>query len=296
MRTFRIGRSVYSLAYTPDSSGLWVGDGAARVHLWDLAAGTGQPVFRVPPGNHTLAVHSLSVSADGRFVAASSYARVVVMTTGDPPKARTPLPGLGVQLHPALHSVLSPDGNLLAVAAPEGTLVLWDYRDQQTRRVGPDELFATKLAFSPDSLRLAVGYMEGNVIVYDPSTGEQVGPGFEVSEPEVIAFSPDGALLAAATGNEVVLHDATSHRKRKVIRAGQAFVRKLAFHPAGQLFATAGDIPTLSLWDTEGRSRGRFNWEIGKVQALAIAPDGMTAAAGGSGGKVAVWDVEDGKG
>jgi WD40 repeat protein len=294
MRVFRVSRSIYSLAYTPDSLRLWVGDGSGRVHLCDLNAATTRPVFPVSPGVHTAAVYNLSASADGRFLSASSYGRVTMITVG-PPVEAVDLPPAN-EFPSALRATLSPNGQLLAVSDPGGNVALWDRVAQTVRPIGSPRSFAVALSFSPDSRRLVVGSRGASLSVYDPHTGEQEGPQIQIGHPEVIAFSPNGGLLAVAGGNEVALWEVASWRELRAFRAGQAFVRRLAFHPKGRLLATAGDVATLSLWDLEGRSRGRFDWEIGKVQAVAFAPDGMTAAAGGSGGKVAVWDVEDGPG
>jgi WD40 repeat protein len=292
MRTFKVARCVYSLAYSPDSTELWVGDMLGRVHRWDLAAGTGRVAIQVEPGPHFSGVSSLSVSADGRLVAASSYGRMSVVSTD--PSTPDPInpPEEGVPA--GLCSVMAPNGELVAVAGGSGDVVIWDRPKHLTRRIGSRQHFASNLAFSPDSRLLAVGHIDAPIILFDPVRGEVDGSTLDLEQGSMgdIKFSPDGKLLATTYYNLVILWDLVTRQRVREIRAGQAFVRKVAFHPGGKLLATCGDIPTLSLWDVEGRSCGRFNWEISKVQALAFAPDGMTAAAGGSRGKVAVWDVE----
>ncbi len=287
--TFRVSRGVYSLGYAADNAGLWVGDGSRWVHFLDLSSGSARRAFEVPPGTHTQGVYRLSVSADGRSVMASSYARAVVfdVPTGElvlPPKA----------LPPSLFSVLSPNGELLAVAHPSGGVAVWDRPRGQVRQIGPQNNNATALCFSPDSARMAVSYrLLGQVVIYGPREDGRDVVTLDGALAEVLAFTPNGELLAAADGNQVAFWDASTSQRVRVIRVGQAFVRSLAFHPRGQLLATAGDVPVVSLWDLEGRAQGRYDWKIGKVQALAFATDGMTAAAGGSGGKVAVWDLEE---
>ncbi len=186
-------------------------------------------------------------------------------------------------LPPSIHSLQAPDGNLLAVADGTGHVVLWDRPHQEIRRIGSQHGFATTISFAPNSLRLAVGHMGGQLVLYDPHTCEQVGPVLDVNQPETITFSADGLLLAAATGNEVVLWDTATWQRVRAIRAGQAFVRRLAFHPGGQILATAGDTPTLALWDIKGRWRGRAEaiqftqWrEIGIDIVLVEKPDPET--------------------
>lgn len=288
MRVDRVARSIYSLAYAPDGAGLWIGDGTARVHLWDPIAGTGTVVFKVAPGPHTGAVYNLAVSVDAQLVAAASYDRASLVHLG--PTIREEKPP--ADFPRAIRMALASSGAILAVSDPAGDVSVWDRKNHEVFYLDHRARFATSIAFSPDSSLLAVGYIEGNIHLFDLSTGKQDGAPLETPTPEMMTFSPDGRTLAAAVGNTAVLWDFATRERLRVIRVGQAIARQVAFHPNGQVLATCGDIPTLSLWDIEGGSRGKFNWEIGKVQALAFAPDGMTAAAGGSGGKLAVWDLD----
>jgi WD40 repeat protein len=158
----------------------------------------------------------------------------------------------------SIQAMLAPNGQLLAAVASGGEVALWDRERQEVRWVSYPQAPATAVCFSPDSLRLVVGsFVGGRLRVFDPQTGEEDGPALDgVAQGETpLAFSPDGKRFAAGVGNEVVLWDVASRQRLRVIRAGQAFVRKLAFHPGGRLLATAGDVPTLSLWDSEdGRS------------------------------------------
>jgi hypothetical protein len=110
----------------------------------------------------------------------------------------------------------SPDGRLLASAAANGTVRLWDSRSGQEQQV-------------PD--------------------GGQGGV-------NAIAFSPDGRLLASAASDGTVrLWDRDTGREQRVLTGHQGAVNAVIFAAEGQLLATAADDETVRLWELRGRGR-----------------------------------------
>jgi WD40 repeat protein/transcriptional regulator with XRE-family HTH domain len=202
----------------------------------------------------------LSAAAYGTARTAQATASVLE-STGSPSAARL-LDSPGV-----VESVsLSPRRRLLAVAAADGTLRLWDVA-------------------SPGH----------PVPAGAPLERAGGGPLYAAS------FSPDGDVLAAAgAGRAVGLWDVS--RAGHPVRIGRltglaGTVYSVAFSPDGQTLAAGSADGTVRLWDVSDPAHpaplGRPLAGAGTVQSVAFAPGGTVLAAGGTGKAVRLWDITD---
>ena len=144
-------------------------------------------------------------------IAATPEARASLLeSTGSPAAARL------IDSADVVQSVsLSPDHRVLAVAAADGTLRLWDLAQLgHPVPLGPDLLGKSgnplyTAAFSPDGRVLAAAGAGRQVLLWnvaDPSRPVRLGvpltgPGSTVYS---VAFSPDGDVLAAGSADDTV--------------------------------------------------------------------------------------------
>ncbi|MGH3069412.1 MAG: AAA family ATPase, partial [Streptosporangiaceae bacterium] len=164
---------------------------------------------------------------------------------------------------------LSPDHHVLAVAAADGTLRLWDV----ARPGHPVPLGATLQPRNRNDPLYAV------------------------------AFSPAGSLLAAAgAGREVLLwnvrNPAHPIRLPVTLTGPASTVYSLAFSPRRPLLAAGSADDTVRLWNVADPARpvalGQpLTGPAGYVQSVAFSPDGRTLAAGSTDRTVRLWDVAD---
>jgi WD40 repeat protein/transcriptional regulator with XRE-family HTH domain len=193
---------------------------------------------------------------------ATSEARSSLLESSGTPAAARLIDSLGVVQAVAL----SPDHRVLAVAAADGTLRLWDVASPGH----PVPLGAPVLP-----ARRAPLY--------------------------ATAFSPNGQILAAAgASKKVMLWDLgrSGHPARMAAElTGPTSVYGLAFGQGGRVLAAGSADGTVRLWAITDPRRpvplATLTGPGGYVQAVAFSPDGAMLAAGGVSGHVGVWDVRD---
>jgi RNA polymerase sigma factor (sigma-70 family) len=206
----------------------------------------------------------------------------------------------------------TPDGKLLATAAVDGVLALWDTGTgrQVLKLDGRQGERLNSAAFSPDGKVLATGDGQpgqpGAVRLWDVATGKEVAalrdPADRVRS---VAFSPDGRVVAAGSSDGTVrLWDVRTAREHDVLRGNLGPVSGVAFSPDGKRLASAGGEEgrpgagpgELKLWDvTTGKVLAVCRSDGGTVTGVAFSPDGRVLATSGAAGAVRLWDAATGK-
>jgi WD40 repeat protein len=114
-----------------------------------------------------------------------------------------------------LDLALSPDEHLLALAAHDGTIAIWDLATrtrvlEMTGHTGP----VTNLAWSPDGALLASSADDQTARIWDPTSGKQLAIRRHLDGAMSVAWSADGAsIITASTDGNVRIWDA--HREAR---------------------------------------------------------------------------------
>jgi WD40 repeat protein/transcriptional regulator with XRE-family HTH domain len=206
---------------------------------------------------------------------------------------------------------VSPDRKVLAVAANDGTLRLWNVASPDhpvpvgtpLANDSKDPLYTA--AFSPDG-RILAAAGAGQVVqlwnVSDPAHPVRLpsltGPTNTIYS---IAFSPDGKIVAAGSADKTVRLWDIADPARPVplgrpLSGGAGYVESVAFSPDGQLLAAADAAGTVLLWNVASPARPVLLRELptdgAQLSSVAFSPDSATLAVGSQDNKVWLWNVD----
>ena len=210
---------------------------------------------------------------------------------------------------------LSPDRTLLAAAAADGTLRLWDVASPghpvpvgvPLAPASDSPLYAT--SFSPDGKILAAAGAGRIVQLWDVSRpghpvrlGRLTGPANTVYS---VAFSPDGNTLAAGSADDTVrlwnvadpAHPAPLGRP---LTGAAGYVQAVAFSPSGTILAAGSADNTVRLWDIADPASpaplgGPLTGPRSLVTGVAFSPRGNLLAAASQDHKLWLWRVSGDK-
>jgi WD40 repeat protein len=208
---------------------------------------------------------------------------------------------------------LSPGHRVLAVAAADGTLRLWNV----ARPGHPVPLGATlqprnrndplySVAFSPAGHLLAAAGAGRDVLLWNVANPAHpvrlpvtlTGPSNTVYS---LAFSPRRPLLAAGSADQAVRLWNLADPDRpaalgKPLTGPGGYVQSVAFSPDGRTLAAGSTDKTVRLWDVSDPAHpvtlGQpLTGPAKAVYSVAFSPDGHILAAGSQDDKVWLWKV-----
>lgn len=193
---------VSALAFSPDGKLLATGaTEGGLVILWDAA--TGEMVRTLGKQGSQTEVHTLAFFPDGTKLLSGYFRDATVwnVTTGQAVQSLTPKTSQKVD-----HAV-SPDGRIIAMAMPDGTVGVWDAATgKQVRTLkGHAQRQVESVAFSPDGKLLASGGSDAGVMLWEVATGYRIKSlSGHIDSVYDVAFSPDGSLLASGSKDGTV--------------------------------------------------------------------------------------------
>lgn len=201
------------------------------------------------------------------------------------------IPGLEAQ-----DAAWSPDGELLALARPEGVYLI-SLADEEDRLLRGHTDDVATVAFSPDGSKIASGADDNTVRIWETTTGAELSVlhGHE-NNVHSLAFSPDGTQLVSggADGN-IWLWDVVNG-SGVVLGEHSRSVEEVVFSPDGKWVASASSDFLVRVWDVANRTMlielaGHTYW----VYTLAFNPTGTRLASGSTDRTVRIWDIQNGE-
>lgn len=284
------GDEVVALALSPNGAVLASADRAGAIKVWDTASR--RSIHDLRTGGAAPADLAVAPVASGLVAAAEHGGAVTVFALGG---AATQTRTLAAHRADATAVAFSPDGELLATGARDGTLALWNPSSgAQVGKLGGHNAAILDLAFAPDGHLLASAAADGSVRLWSPTERTMVaGLAGHRAAVTSLAFAPDGAMVYGAAADGSV--------RAWFVADGQP---ALAFdgHERGATFAA---VTSPGLVVTAGADGHLRSWRLGGARALlapaeltgaiAFSPDGAVVAAGAVDHRVHRFRLETGQ-
>ena len=265
------------------------------VRCWNVATGVGRELFH--PG--VLLPLPMSMSPDGRIVAVAGKGEHLDLYDAATGKKtlhiRGPEEGFS-------STVFSHDGKVVIAASYDGTIRFYDAGNgRQTAYFQADDEGVIDIALSPDGRVLAsVDYVSfGQTIhFWDVATQKQIldYPGHEKGI-NAVAVSSDGKTVATCGDDSIVcLWEASTGRRRSVLRPAGGHVESVSFSPIGSLLAAACFDGSVHVYETAtGKQLYKLPGHARVASSVVFTRDGSLLAVGHWGGTVQLWRIPSGE-
>ncbi|MDM8564818.1 hypothetical protein QUF74_04115 [Candidatus Halobeggiatoa sp. HSG11] len=190
------------------------------------------------------------------------------------------------------------DESLLALAAGEDGVLLWDMKNKQhydTIEHPNDGIVA--VAFSHDNKLIASGGFSGKVYLWEIGNNEPLMKSDEHSNVIVsLAFTSDGQFLASAdVNNKIFLWDIKNrnilYKKPLEGEFTKGGIYRLSFSSDNNILVV-GRGKEILLWDIENKQKFRepLVGHSGIVKSVTFSPNGETLASADENGEILLWN------
>ncbi len=302
---------VTSLAFSADGRQVFSTAGITDfpVQVWD--ARTGERLYEL--GDHLHTASRLTLSPDGRLLAASGYGdsfkngyiyeaiglwdvasrKEVRRCIGHKHDAHAPFNG-------DMPIDWSADGKtLVSSSLNDKTIRLWDTATGMQRRViDVKQNESASVVLSPDGKIIAAGgNQNGTIRLWSAETGKELR-NFNAPQQTIshLVFSPDGSVLASeGASGEIRLWAPATGRLLRQWNTMTRWIGGLTFARDGRTLVSGHADSSVHLWEAAtGKERASFRGHRGGVRAVAISRDGRYIASGSEDTTILVWDAAAG--
>ena len=190
---------------------------------------------------------------------------------------------------------MSPDGQLLATVANNGTAQILKLSGQPIAQLRGHQGKISQIVFAPKGNLLATASDDGTAIVWDALGKQQAQLKGHQGQIWQITFSPDGKLLATAGEDGKASIWDLSGKEIATLKKHEGRILDITFSPDGKYLATAGWDGTARIWNRSGRQLARLRGHQGSVEKVIFSPDGKRLATAGWDGTIRIWLASSGK-
>lgn len=189
----------------------------------------------------------------------------------------------------------SPRSQLLATAADNGTVRLWNLQGQMLKELKGNERKIISVSFSPDGQRLATAEEDGIARLWDLQG--QLLKQLKGNDRKItsVSFSPNGQQLANVEEDGTArLWDLQTGEPSIKFYGKQSKITSVSFSPDGQRLATIEEYDKVHLRDLQGQHLAEERLgHPGGLNSVSFSRYSQLLAAAGNDGIVRVWNLQD---
>lgn len=249
---------VYAVTWSPDGRRIASASGDHTVQVWDPAAsqswfknfalhmGLQAVVYR----GHTSAVHGVTWSPDGQYIASAGNDNTVQVW-----EVATQHNLVMLQHSDIAWSVQwSPYGTYIASASKDHTVSVWDAMSGRNAQVfKTPSAVALALAWSPDGKRIVLGLNDHSAQIWDVAAGRKLltyrGHADRVCS---VSWSPDGRRVATGSGDGTIqIWEVDTGNLLFTYQSNSSVVRAVAWSPDGQQLAYVSYDHMVDVWQVK---------------------------------------------
>ena len=174
----------------------------------------------------------------------------------------------------------SPDGQIIASASADKTIILWHLDGKIFKTLSGHEDVVNSVSFSPDGQVIASASQDKTVKLWNLKTGSAIALRGHQAGVNSVSFSPDGQVIASASSDNTVKLWNRDGKLLKTLLGHELPVLDVAWSPDGKIIASASTDKTIRLWNLDGQVIKTLSGHSDAVKSLAWSPDGKIIASG----------------
>jgi WD40 repeat protein len=193
---------------------------------------------------------------------------------------------------------ISPDGRLIAAAATDRSLRVWDRASgQELHRFEGSTGQYWKVAFMPDGRSILSTGPENTLRLWDADTGEQLHcyRGHQQGMDGIAVCSDLSRVFSASRDGTCRIWDVTTEKELGRCGQGPLWLYTLAVSPRGDRVLLAAKDNVVCLWDVnQEQELWRKPGHTAHLYAMTISPDGHLGVSAGADRVIRLWDLDTG--
>ncbi|MBO3460056.1 AAA-like domain-containing protein [Aetokthonos hydrillicola Thurmond2011] len=186
----------------------------------------------------------------------------------------------------------SPDGQLIAFAADDGTIKLWKRDGTQIKSLYGHKDTVKSLSFSHDSQFIASASDDRTIKIWKrDGTFTKTLSGHQRSVVSV-SFSDDNTIASASKDGTVKLWQLNGNLIKTIPMKMQShLIKTAAISPNGQIIAVGGEEENIELWNRNGSFINTLSGHQGLITRITFSPDGETIAVVDNDTTIKLWKL-----
>ncbi|MBD2483421.1 TIR domain-containing protein [Planktothrix sp. FACHB-1365] len=287
--------AVMSVNFSPDGDIIATASLDKTVRLWQKKQGK---LWEETVGSrlqYSTAVHSVSFSKNGEIAIGLADGSIDLRKENG-----TPITTLKGHNNIVRSLSFSPDGQTLATASADQTIILWRKQNNQTwsqfKATLKHDHEVLSVSFSPDGQTLASASLDGTIKLWN-SNGVRKCPALKGHNYGVltVAFSPDGEILASAGEDYTIKLWNLKCQNIKSINAHNGRINGIYFNPQSSknILASVSHDKFIKIWQLSNDKITQIKGYQYAVRNVEFSPvnEQILVTANGDEPEVKIWDA-----